>query len=376
MTRLEYIPILTALTLLIGVSACQKEGVEPGAAESYELMTFAPTLDGAGTRGSMITGTDFGDRTFKAACWTDDNASGSYTKQFDYTKVKKITHSTGSKHAYWSTVDETKSDTILEKFWKGTGTAKTKVNKKFYAYANLPSTSGAATVATAGSANQTLTYDISKVPTAASQTDILLGYYSGNGVKPTHGTTHTDYVGWAAPINFRHPLSAIRIKKGTVEGWTGTDKITEISIAGVYASGTCTDNGTFSWGSTAGSATVSMSATGGLAIGADSIIGETFFLIPQTFTASAITISVNLTVDGTSYSPSATLSADEWKAGNYYTYTLNYTAGYPTVLSVKLANWGEIKTDAQMEDGSVLGFENPGVDAWDNGISDNLNYTD
>jgi len=372
----SYILLYTlAFASLSLLASCQKDSGTEEAQNIDELITFSPVIDGdETTRGTMVTGTVFGDRTFKAACWTDDSAGGTYTKQFDYTKVKKLTL-TNSEYVCWSTVDENNSDATLEYFWKGTGTSKTKVNKYFYAYTNLPSASGAASVKTTTSQNQQLTYDITKVSTAASQTDILLGYYNGAGVKPTHGTSTTSYICWAAPINFRHPLSAIKFVKGSIEGWTGTDKISSISISGVYEKGTCTDNGTFSWGSCTGSTTVSMSDASGLSIGTGDIIGESFFLIPQTFAASTITVNVSLTIGGSAKSISATLSADQWVAGKYYTYTLGYSDN-TFDLSVSLADWGEIKTEAEMEDGSVMGYEDPSVKNWTNGTTGNVKYTD
>jgi len=368
--------LFAALAVMLSLFlSCNKEE-SPVEAENQAVITFSPVIDGTLTKGTMIEGPEFVDTTFKATCWTDDTSSGTYTKQFDYTKVKKFTHAGGSGHVYWGTVDESNSDALLEKYWKGIGTAKTKVNKKFYAYANLPSKTAAAktaaTVTNSSSTSQTLAYNVTKVLHDSLQTDILLGYYSGSGVKPTHGTDDTDYVGWAAPIKFRHPLSAIKFERGSIEGWAAaTDKINSITVSGVHGSGTCTWTGngsdglSFSWGSFSGTASVSMSESG------------TAFLIPQAFAAGAITVSVSMTLGGSPVSASATLSAGQWEAGKYYTYTLNYTPGEDKLeLTVSLADWGEIKKEADMEDGSVLGFDNPDLADWGNGTSGNINYTD
>jgi len=359
--------IYSLLPAAVMLSACQKD--DTGAGYEGEDMAgtvmFSPVIAESAndTKGEMKTGTEYGTAPFMASAWTGT------TNQFGYTKVMQFTHATGSGHTYWSTVDA--SDKVKEYMWKKDET------KTFYAYSNLPSATGAATMANISSSSQTLAYDVTKVSTASAQTDILLGYYNGTGKTPAEvGKTGTDWVGHFAPINFRHPLSAIIFEKGS-EGWTGTEKITEISIEGVYASGTCTDNGTFSWGSRTGSTAVSMSNSSGLPIVTD-IIGETFFLIPQSLGASAITIKATLDLGGgTINNVSATLSSDEWKAGLFYTYTLNLDgAGQELSLSVNLADWGEINTDVEIESGSVMTFGDPSVDTWDDKDGGNIPYTD
>lgn len=363
--KIRHILIYTSFAAIFLAASCSKEDVRNVFDENEQIM-FSPAIfnDSDNTKGTMKTGTDYGTAPFMASAWTGT------TNQFTYTKVMQFTHTTGSKHTYWSTVDA--SDKLKEYMWKKDET------KTFYAYVNLPTAAGAATMSNTTSASQTLTYDITKVSTASAQTDILLGYYNGTGQTPAEaGKTGTGWVGHFAPINFRHPLAAIKFSKGTIDGWQDGDKITEIKISGVYASAVCTDNGSFTWGSKTGSTTVSMSnSSTGLPIVSD-IIGETFFVIPQTFAASTITIKATIVLGGTTYTDiSGTLSADEWKAGSYYTYSLSYSSGLSLKLDVSLADWGEINEDIEIESGSVMTYGDPSVDTWDGQDGPNVIYSD
>lgn len=334
MNKSKYIISLLSLATL--VSGCQKNNPDGVSVKEDQIVMFSPCLhvgEEIGTKGTIISGTSYGTAPFTASAW-----SGT-TNKFPYTTVKQFTHTGGSGHTYWSTCDA--SGKMVEHLWKKDETL------TFYAYSNLPTTTGAATMANTSSSSQTLTYDVTKVTTASAQTDILLGYYSGTGQTPADaGKTGTDWVGHFAPINFRHPLTAVKFKKGTIDGWTTGDKITKIEIAGVYASGVCTDNGSFAWTPGSTTTTVSMSNTDGLAIdGTSSLVGEPFLLIPQNLASKSYSLTLVLTIGGNSYTASAPLSEENLEAGKYYVYTFDYNPGKMTGLVVTVEDWGVVYSD-------------------------------
>lgn len=300
----------------------------------------------------MVSGTTYDYSklgAFYAKVWNKDSLSA----QFGYTKVDRFTHAEGSKHTYWSTVDG--NGNLVEYFWKKNATGPE--TKYFYAYTNLPAT-GATVTSTAWNA-QELQYTVPA--SEADQKDILLGLGSGQGY------TKTGYVGRFAQIAFGHPLVAVRFRKGTIEDWTETDKITNIRITGAYSTGKYTNavSGS-SWSNCSGSTTVSMGDTTG-----------TFFLIPQNLSTQSITIKADITVDGTSYTDiTGTLDTGLWEAGKYYTYTLSFSPSQSFILNVSIADWGRIEEEVELEAGSVLGLDDPALNPWNPQSDAHIPYSD
>jgi len=289
-------------------SSCQS-GLDGVSSSDDNVLRLLPSVEAQAdgkTKGAMIEGSTFGtSRTFKASAW-----NGS-VKQFDYTEFKAFTHAAGSKHTYWSAYS---GATPVEYFWNSGQT------KTIFAYSNLPA-SGASMSVT--SSAQTLTYTVPAA--AADQSDILLAYYQGTGYAKTKDPGDTyDYVGRCADLNFKHPLAALVFKKGSFEDWTTSDVIKSISVAGVYASGTCAANSTFSWTPGSGTITVSMSSATALPI-ASNIIGETFFLIPQNFATKNVTVTVAFTIGGVDKTASCTLNQWEIHQGKYFTLEVGYS---------------------------------------------------
>lgn len=311
-----------AFSALAGVS-CQREN--PVSSSSSDLLLFSPSIEdqqACQTKGAMISGSTFDNsKTFFASAWNGA------TKQFDYTEFKYFTHSSGSKHSYWSAFSGT---TPVEYYWSKDQ------EKTIFAYHNLPASG--ATVA-ASSSKQTLSYT---VPTTASaQTDIVLAYYKGTGYERVKESGDAyEYVGRFADLTFKHPLAAVVFKKGTFEGWTTNDKITKIAIEGVYKSGDCAANASFTWTPGTETTTVSMEKATGLSISASDIIGETFLLIPQNFASKNVTIKVDFTIGEVAKSASCTVNQWEIVSGKYTTFEIGLSSVNPfSGLTVTHVDW-------------------------------------
>lgn len=207
-----------------------------------------------------------------------------------------------------------------------------KTTLTFYAYANLPSVTGAASVSIASDGSgQTLSYSAALLSSIDKQKDILLGYYSGKG-----NATGTAF------ISFSHPLAAVRFKCGELEHVTA---VSSISIESAYASGTCTpvysDAGvpTFTWNAN-GSTTVSQTATDGFAVSEDALLGETFILIPQSMTAQSSTVRVTVKLDdGTSRNFDYQLTSGSWAAGHVTEYTISIKDMAMRLIPKTLEDW-------------------------------------
>ena len=191
----------------------------------------------------------------------------------------------------------------------------------FCAYA--PTGATGVTLPTDGSG---IDFSCSVADNVKDQTDVMLGYYSGNG----------DYTG-TANIVFKHPLTAVRFKMGDLaEFIPGFNRITSIQIANVYAGGTLAkwNVGSFVWTPSMTYKNVTMDVSGTFAKGED-IVGtdtnnnaEAFTLIPQNLATRSATLIVNYdaTEDGTIVAVvnRVSESSTEWEAGKVYTYTINY----------------------------------------------------
>ena len=173
-----------------------------------------------------------------------------------------------------------------------------------------------------------ITYSCTVADNAASQTDVMLGYFTGNG--QTSGV---------ANIKFDHPFTAVRFKMGDIKdfipGFTG---ISSITISNVYAGGTLDkwsgSEASFNWTSS-GDKTVTMTVGGAKPNAGADIVGtdanaKAFTLIPQVMSSKPATITVNYNYNAdASGSIVATINSvpatdNTWKAGKVYTYTVNF----------------------------------------------------
>ena len=239
----------------------------------------------------------------------------------------------------WNTVYTKDSKEYCQEYLWKPGEKKT-----FYAYANLP-TSGANVTNTDASV-QTLTYT---VPSSTSdQTDILLGYYSGDGKT---GEPGSEKMTGTASIHFYHPLTAVTFRKGTItEGY----EIASISIDALYSEGMTTQSSAtnvFAWTKLDGTDFTEEDATMEMTFAID----EAALLIPQTFSASSKSrIKVVLkdaddarrTLDlyyplNTNIGEESTPEYTSWKAGYTYTYEINITGEFNIEgsLTIELAGY-------------------------------------
>ena len=279
---------------------------------SISIPMECEVTDGIGravlTKGTLVntTGSDkelqtYGIEEFPASAYNG-------TTPIFENKAIKYTAGTPGK---WSTVDTY--------YWPQ------RTSLTFFAYANLPGEQTATINNTGVSTSHT-------VPaTAAEQTDVLFGYYNGNG-----GNTGT------AEIHFEHPLTAVCFKYGTIEG---NPDIKSIELTGVAQAGTAgmSSNGTISWtGITSYGHAVSLSSETKLSVDETTkLIGEPFIIIPQQLAENNVKVKVTF-IDGTAVE--AVINSGVWQAGKTNTYTLKYENPWPyLILNVE----GDISSDYQ-----------------------------
>lgn len=182
---------------------------------------------------------------------------------------------------------------------------------------------GEAAIASDGTGISISNYEVAD--NAASQIDLMLGYYSGNG--NNSGT---------AAINFKHPFTAVRFKMGDlaefIPGFTGINSIT---ISNVYTGGSLAlwNGSTFSWTPASTTKDVTMTVGGANPEAGEYIVGtdasaKAFTLIPQDLATktATITVSYNATVSGSIVATinQVSTTSTQWEAGKVYTYTINY----------------------------------------------------
>lgn len=308
-----------------------------------------------------------------AKCIPDHYMEGFTTTDVKYQKVMYRTRDVAGNELatpYWMTMQPMPSSITVvssdqpaddEYIWK-----KSEEEKIFYAYTNLPASDASVTLTSKG-AGQVLNYTVPA--NASDQTDILMGYYKGDG---TTGTGDDAKRTGTAGIHFYHPLTAVTFKAGTIDG---IKSINDISISGIYGSGKATMNATtvgnaeadpdnrkveeaFTWSDCSGSITLSqsVSTSGAPASGAE--LGEAFLLIPQQFDdKSTARISVTLTLDDgsscTLYSP---LISTEWLAGHSYCYTIGYTEGNVSVTTEGGFTPASVTNVAVSNTGDISGY--------------------
>lgn len=192
--------------------------------------------------------------------------------------------------------------------------------RTFYAYANKQAGDGIEYKSPQSSKGILFTYTVPK--SASSQTDFLLGYYTGtpDECEEDSGTL------CKVPMSFTHAMTSIRFKQSNDLMVADGSKITDIEISGVYKSGTVKigPGGIITWSgcSTGDDFSVSEREPDGYVPDTeDYSIGESFFLIPQSEGKVTITVTIkNIADKKESRKVTATLKP-EWQAGHSYVYT-------------------------------------------------------
>lgn len=185
--------------------------------------------------------------------------------------------------------------------------------KTFYAYGN----NGDGQIVTSpGATKQRLEYTVN--PDASKQSDIILGYYKGDGGKSPNGNPLA-----TASVSFSHPLTAVEFKKGPMDGVTS---IKQIQLENVYGHGIVehTGNALFSWSARETPITVSQSSDAGLSIDDGGIIGQPFVLIPQGLASQPVVLRVKVTTTSGDVDLITKLDTGEWAAGKVNIYTLGF----------------------------------------------------
>lgn len=353
--KTRYIIAIAAAALTL--SGCQKEGsFSDGEFGGDAVVRFVPSVSGSSsathTKGTLYNETlspvslgeyvsEFMVTAYNMPSEGDpvkfipDATASAFGAGFTADGYQKVMKRDGEDETeYWMTVQPSDATVADDEYiWK-----KNEV-KTFYAYANLPA-GEAATVASADATGQTLEYTVPA--TASAQTDILLGYYYGQG-KTGSPAEQTGTAG----IVFQHPLTAVRFIYGTI---TGNPDIRSIRLDGVAQRGTATmspvedhpESATIEWsGVDAYTHTVSQTKESGLPVASSvpKLIGEPFLLIPQDVAANHVTVTVTFT-NSTSVSatiPAASLSG-KWDAGKVNTYTINYVKD-PASYNLTVTPW-------------------------------------
>ena len=311
--RLSLVAMTTTALLLVG---CDRTA-EPEGAGDNRFVNFSVVVSGeaTATKGTMLDSSSDLSK-ISATAWNNDGSDhGAFISGYrDFT----LTAGKATTDVRW----------------------KKPYAKIFYAYANLPADGANVTSSTYD--GQTFTYTVPD--DASDQNDILMGVYSGDG--------GSDCV---AEITLKHALTSVVFKSGTIEG---VEKITSITIDGVYASGSVTQgsNGSFSaWSGATSGKTVTQTITESLPE-SGSEIGVPFILIPQT-KPDGLSVDLELTLkDNTTMICTGTLGSTAaglvWEAGKTNTYTVSYDAGKGLVFSTPVVtDWGVEGThQAEFED--------------------------
>lgn len=209
----------------------------------------------------------------------------------DYTPV--IT-----KEGQYETVTWTSGAWMLEKSY----TWPSSRSRIFHAYANLPSSGASVTFVRD---TQSLDYTVAESP--ASQTDILMGHFTG---KREDGVV---------PLKFYHPLTSVEIVDGGIS-YSGINySVSEVFITGIPASGHCTQSGSvLTWSDLSAVSTMVRSSYSA---------GRRFYLIPQDLQSRNAKITVVVKPDAPNSDKEslileAVLDSGIWESGKLNIYTL------------------------------------------------------
>ena len=340
--------IKASLAALVSLSAvsCQEDRSDLRVAESSSsLVSIIPTVSTVRTveyvtKGELINrpgpedtpdNIDFPeDRTFFVTSW---DATGTSAFIPAWTEVRYLNGELGETGLYrdmWKPTDV--SGKIVEYNWKPG------VEKSFYAYANLGDCGEASVTTDTGTgcaSGMSVEYTVPE--SAAAQSDLLLGYYSGIGDGEVPGKTNG-----TANIVFNHALTSVVVKLGKVTG-TATFSVTGLGLEGVCASGTCVmtpasaveeqpeDRVEWTPAKMDGepvTTDVSQTVTSTPEPTDEDptpAIGEPFIVIPQTFASeSKARLKVSIEVDGRPVDIYYPLKGCGWGAGKVNIYTVDY----------------------------------------------------
>lgn len=196
-------------------------------------------------------------------------------------------------------------------------------HKYMTAYANLPA-GCTATTAFTDSDSPVQTYAHTVPADAKDQIDILMGYFEGRGRLSSDGSTRL------ASLKFNHPLTAVVFQ---ADRMGGIKSVNNISLEGVYGSGTVTQTNTFDGSSdpvfnfewAAGEKITSAQTVASGTLTSGSVIGEPFLLIPQNLGTDNVKLTLNVTLnDDTAKSITAYLNQFSWEWGKTNIYTLSF----------------------------------------------------
>lgn len=340
--------LAAALSVLV-LAGCQKNGFDTVYAGGDSIIRFAPSIAGteATTKGALINedgtaGAFDPSKSFFVSAW--DNAATPTNiipgKAGSYQEVKML-------GTQWNTVYTTGGKEYAKEYLWKSGEVKT-----FFAYAYLPSGDVVASIIPgAGEAPaQELRHTVPA--TASAQTDILLGFYSGDGT-----TGSPAKMTGTASIVFSHPLTAVKFKLGTIEG-VESFAVNSISIEGVHSSGTAVmtpdsasesdSKDRVSWGSFGAATTVSQEVAGQTTAEAP-VIGEAFLLIPQNFASSSTArIVINCTMDSKDIILYHPLAGTSWLAGKITTYHIAFVNGIMILTEAEVNEWNKQNRDIKV----------------------------
>lgn len=222
-----------------------------------------------------------------------------------YTKVKYISGS-----GDWMPVDN--SGKKIEYCWV-IGS-----EERFFAYANMPSAAGGASVSCSDKTKQTLTYNADKLVAADSQKDILLGFYEGTA--STSGN---------ATIEFKHPLTAVKFTAADTD--LSGHTISSIKISGLAKSGTVDMNGDGS---------LSVWAVSDYSLGnVEVALNNDYLFIPQNIASNKVTVSVTFDSEITTQ---GTIDTGVWEAGKKNEYAIVYSDYKEIKLNCTVTNWESV----------------------------------
>lgn len=190
--------------------------------------------------------------------------------------------------------------------------------RTFYAYANKRDGDG---IECYSQSYEGLEFTYTVPESASSQTDFLLGYYTGtpDECEEDSGTL------CKVPMSFTHAMASVRFMLSPSLKIVDRHKITEIKISGVYKRGTVKiePEGIITWSDCSIGDDFSVSESEPVYVSdsdSDYSIGESFFLIPQSEGKVTITVTIKNTAnDEESRKVTATLKP-EWQAGHSYVY--------------------------------------------------------
>lgn len=294
--------ILTAAGMFL-VSSCNRSAVPDAIPSEGKCVSFSVTVDGEatampeeGTKATRVTTVS----SFNVTAWNNDPAD----------QGRFISGYTG--------VDVTSEAATTNIRWTKP------YDKIFFAYANTPESG--ATVSSVAPTAQTLTYTVPE--DAANQTDVLMGTYSGNGGE-----------GRTANLVFKHALTAVEFY---VSESAPIKNVSQITLKGVYGSGSITqsEDGTLGQWDASSSTSVSQTTAGSIVSGQP--VGVPFILIPQV-SASGLDIKIEIEHSTAGViSLVGKLPSVNWERGKVNKYYVEVTGQDILSFKYEIVDWDDV----------------------------------